>query len=99
MNEAVLHKLIEIASTSADPEAVEGVVEVQNLMTANKDLRTTLDKLTEDKEKELSKARDELDRATRTMAKLIAQTGFAQKEEPEPEPVNRTELARRLFGY
>lgn len=98
LDEKTIQKLIEIASKSAEPDAVEGVLAVQQLMQDNKDLKASLETLKADSEKEKAGLQAELDKATRTMARLIAQNGCMQEEEEQDEKQDLHSLAKKLFG-
>lgn len=98
VDEKTLKALIEIASKSAEPDAVEGVLAVQELMQENSELKTSIEALKTTYQNEVEGLRSELDKATRTMAKLIAQNGYIQKEDEEPKPVDKRALVQKFFG-
>lgn len=98
VDEKTLKALIEVASKSTDPDAVEGVLAVQELINENSTLKTALQTLKQDSEKEVKRLEDELGKATRTMARLMTQNGIIDKPDEDVEVYNKQDKIRQLFG-
>lgn len=98
VDEKTLKALIEVASKSTDPDAVEGVLAVQELMNENSTIKEALQTLKQDSEKEVKRLEDELGKATRTMAKLMTLNGSIDKPDEDVEVYNKQDKIRQLFG-
>lgn len=83
MDEEKIKALLEVAGASSNTNAIDGVLEVQKLMSEYSTLTSTLENERKEREANEIKYKEEIDRSTRTMAKLIADIGLGKPDEPQ----------------
>ena len=95
MDEKTIKALLEVAGASSNPDAVDGVLQVQKLIQEHEALSTEFDIYKETATKEQSDLKARLDRSTQDMAHIISTMGIGKAEPEKPKDRNAAYLAFR----
>lgn len=85
MDEKTIKALLEVAGASANPDAVDGVLQVQKLIQENEALKVEFSSYKEASQQEHEKLKESLDRSTRDMAHIISTLGIVKAEPEKPK--------------
>ena len=94
MDEKTIKALLTVAGSSSDPDAVDGVLQVQELIKERNAFELELKAVKEKAAADAEEYKERLDKATRDMAHIIANTGIT-KREPEKTHTSREEAYRK----
>lgn len=94
MDEKTIKALLTVAGSSSDPDAVDGVLQVQELIKERNAFEAELASVKAKAESDATEYKERLDKATRDMAHIIATVGIT-KREPEKTSTDRAEAYRK----